>query len=54
MKAKRRLNRASGSGQMWAQLQLARSYVPLDPDQSFAIVQPLIAKANDCSRQRQC
>lgn len=36
-----------GSGQMWAQLQLARSYASLDPDQSFAIVQPLIAKANE-------
>jgi hypothetical protein len=36
-----------GSSQMWAQLQLARSYSSLDPDQSFAIVQPLIAKANE-------
>lgn len=36
-----------GSSQMWAQLQLARSYAPLDPDQSFAIMQPLIAKANE-------
>jgi hypothetical protein len=37
----------SGSGQMWGQLQLARSYASLDPDQSFAIVQPLIAKTNE-------
>jgi hypothetical protein len=37
----------SGSGQIWAQLQLARSYSSLDPDQSFTIVQPLIAKANE-------
>ena len=36
-----------GSSQMWAQLQLARSYASLDPDQSFAIVQPLIARANE-------
>ncbi|MGZ8846182.1 MAG: hypothetical protein ACXW3C_06935, partial [Pyrinomonadaceae bacterium] len=38
---------APGSGQMWAQLQLARSYASLDPDQSFAIVQPFIARTNE-------
>lgn len=36
-----------GAGQMWSQLQLAQSYAALDPEQSFAIVQPLIAKANE-------
>ena len=34
-------------GQMLAQLQLARAYSSLDPDQSFALVQPLIAKTNE-------
>jgi regulator of sigma D len=33
--------------QMLAQLQLARAYSALDPDQSFALVQPLIAKMNE-------
>ena len=35
------------SGQMSAELQLARAYSSLDQDQSFAIVQPLIAKTNE-------
>ena len=35
------------SGQMLAQLQLAQIYSSLDPDQSFAIVQPLIEKTNE-------
>ena len=33
--------------QLSAQLELARSYASLDPDQSFAIVLPLLAKANE-------
>jgi hypothetical protein len=33
-------------GQMGAQLTLAQSYASLDPDQSFAIVQPLIIRIN--------
>ena len=33
-------------GQMGAQLTLAQSYAALDPDQSFAIVQPLIIRIN--------
>jgi hypothetical protein len=36
-----------GPGQMGAQLQLAQSYASLDPDQSFAMVQPLIVKINE-------
>jgi hypothetical protein len=35
-----------GPGQMGAQLLLAQSYASLDPDQSFAVVQPLIVKLN--------
>ncbi|HEY5075501.1 MAG TPA: hypothetical protein VII34_12475, partial [Pyrinomonadaceae bacterium] len=33
-------------GQMGAQLLLAQSYASLDPDQSFAMVQPLIVRIN--------
>ena len=36
-----------GAGQMGARLTLAQSYASLDPDQSFAIVQPLIVKINE-------
>lgn len=36
-----------GSGQTWAQLQVAQSYASLDPDQAFAIVQPFIARTNE-------
>jgi hypothetical protein len=36
----------SDPGQMGAQLLLAQSYASLDPDQSFAMVQPLIVKIN--------
>jgi hypothetical protein len=36
-----------GSGQLLSQLQLAQSYSTLDPDQSFAIIQPLIARTNE-------
>ena len=35
------------AGQMSAELQLARVLSSLDPDQSFAILQPLIAKTNE-------
>jgi hypothetical protein len=33
--------------QVQAELQLVQAYAKLDPDQSFAIMQPLIAKANE-------
>ena len=36
-----------GSKKMWAQIQLAQSYSALDPEQSFAILQPLIVRANE-------
>jgi hypothetical protein len=36
-----------GPGQLGAQLQLARGYSSLDPDQSFAMVQPLIVRINE-------
>jgi hypothetical protein len=35
------------SKKMWAQIQLAQSYSSLDPEQSFAILQPLIVRANE-------
>jgi len=38
---------APSTTQISAQMQLAQAYVRLDPDQSFAIMQPLIAKANE-------
>ena len=41
-------------GQMLAQLQLARIYSSLDPDQSFQIVQPLIAKTNELIAAAAC
>jgi hypothetical protein len=37
----------AGPGQLMSQLQLAQGYASLDPDQSFAIIQPLIAKTNE-------
>jgi hypothetical protein len=37
----------AGSGQLMAQLQIAQSYSSLDPDQSFAIIQPLIVRTNE-------
>jgi hypothetical protein len=36
-----------GPGQMSAQLQLARSFAALDPDQTFGIVQPFIGRVNE-------
>ena len=36
-----------GPGQMSAQLLLARSFAALDPDQTFGIVQPFIARINE-------
>lgn len=38
---------APGPGQMGTQLQLAGNYFSLDPDQSFALVQPLIVRFNE-------
>jgi hypothetical protein len=38
---------APGAGQMGTQLQLAGNYFSLDPDQSFALVQPLIVRFNE-------
>ena len=41
------LTSPSSSAQMMAQMQLARAFAPLDLDQSFTIMQPLIVKANE-------